>query len=52
MGMFTHDITKCKKIKGAADKNGLKMLHVNKVLIGEDPCTYPNTKLSPINMDG
>ena len=44
--------SKCKKIKGAANKNGLKMLHVNKAFIGEDPCTFPNMKLSPINSDG
>ena len=32
--LFTHDVTKCqKKIKSAADKNGLKTIHVKKVLM-------------------
>ena len=30
--MFTHDATNVKKIKGAADKNRLKTLRVNKAL--------------------
>ena len=32
MGLFTHDITKCKKNKVATDKNGPKTVRVNKAL--------------------
>ena len=32
MVMVTQDVTKHKKIKGAADKNGLKTLRVNEAL--------------------